>query len=511
MKRRALLSVSDKTGLIELAQCLIQHDIELISTGGTKLSLQKAGLSVLGIEEVTGFEEMLDGRVKTLHPKIHGGLLFQRNNPEHVKQVKKAEIQSIDFVIVNLYPFKETIMKEDCIFEHAIENIDIGGPSMLRSAAKNHQDVTVICDPLDYPSLIECLNESNQTSLVYRQKMAAKVFRLTASYDALIAHYLTDFVQEECPERMTETFELKQSLRYGENPHQKAKFYSSAFLEDHSIASCVQLHGKELSYNNIQDGAAVLEILSEFDEPCCVALKHMNSCGVGCSEHLYDAWIKAFESDKTSIFGGIVAFNRELDLAIAQDLSNFFLEIIIAPSFTQEALDHLSKKKNLRVLRQTIGHYKPYQETFKRISGGLLVQDVDSITSNVENWKIVTTHSVSSKQTEDALFGEKVVKHVKSNAIVIVKDGQTLGIGAGQMNRIGSAEIALKQAGDKAKGAVLASDAFFPMDDTVKLASEYGITCIIQPGGSIKDQDSIDACNRLGISMIFTGERHFKH
>lgn len=511
MKRRALLSVSDKTGLIELAHCLVQHNIELISTGGTKLSLQKAGLPVIGIEEVTGFEEMLDGRVKTLHPKIHGGLLYQRNNPEHVHQVEKADIQSIDFVIVNLYPFKQTIMKEDCSFEEAIENIDIGGPSMLRSAAKNHQDVTVICDPSDYPSLINCLNESNETTLEYRQKMAAKVFRLTAAYDALIAQYLTDFVQEECPERLTETFELKQELRYGENPHQKARFYSSTFLEENSIASCVQLHGKELSYNNIQDGAAALEILSEFEEPCCVALKHMNPCGVGCANNLYDAWVKAYESDKTSIFGGIIAFNRELDLTIAKELSDIFLEIIIAPSFTQDALDHLSKKKNIRLLKLVEKEVKPYKETFKRISGGLLVQDVDSITSKVENWKIVTTHTVNSSQTQDALFGEKVVKHVKSNAIVIVKDGQTLGIGAGQMNRIGSAEIALNQAGDKAKGAVLASDAFFPMDDTVKLAAKYGITCIIQPGGSIKDQESIDACNQCGISMIFTGERHFKH
>jgi len=511
MKRRALLSVSDKTGLIELAQCLIQHDIELISTGGTKLSLQKAGIPVIGIEEVTGFEEMLDGRVKTLHPKIHGGLLYQRNNPEHVKQVEDAEIQSIDFVIVNLYPFKETIMKEDCSFEEAIENIDIGGPSMLRSAAKNHQDVTVLCDPLDYPSLIECLNESNQTTLQYRQKMAAKVFRLTASYDALIAIYLTNFVQEDFPERITETFDLKQPLRYGENPHQKAKFYTSAFPEEMSIANCIQLQGKELSYNNIQDGAAALEILSEFDEACCVALKHMNPCGVGVADTLYDAWIKAYESDKTSIFGGIVAFNRELDLTIAQELSTLFLEIIIAPSFTQEALEHLSKKKNLRVLQLNEKNTKPYLETFKRISGGVLIQDTDSITSKIENWKIVTKVSVSESNIQDALFGEKVVKHVKSNAIAVVKDGQTLGVGAGQMNRIGSAEIALKQAGDKAKGAVLASDAFFPMDDTVKLASEYGISCIIQPGGSIKDQDSIDACDSLGISMIFTGERHFKH
>lgn len=511
MKRRALISVSDKTGIIELAHTLIQHDIELISTGGTKTTLQNAGLAVLGIEEVTGFEEMLDGRVKTLHPKVHGGLLYQRDNPEHVLQVEKADIHSIDFVIVNLYPFQQTISKEDCTFEEAIENIDIGGPSMLRSAAKNHRDVTVICDPLDYQSLIDSLNDKNETSLEYRQAKAAKVFRLTAAYDAIIAQYLTRSVNEDNPERITETFVLKQELRYGENPHQKAKFYSTVFDEKDSISSCIQLQGKELSYNNIQDGAAALQILSEFDQACCVALKHMNPCGVGIANTIYEAWRKAFEADETSIFGGIVAFNQEVTLDIAKDLVNIFLEIIIAPSFTQEALDHLSKKKNLRVLRLNDETNRPYHETITRISGGLLKQDTDKTSSKVENWNVPTNKTVEHKYIEDALFGEKVVKHVKSNAIVIVKDGQTIGVGAGQMNRIGSAEIALKQAGIKASGAVLASDAFFPMNDTVKLAIEYGIECIIQPGGSIKDQDSIDACNEAGIAMILTGERHFKH
>jgi len=511
MKRRALISVSDKSGIIELARTLIQHDIELISTGGTKTALQNAGLKVLGIEEVTGFEEMLDGRVKTLHPKVHGALLYQRDNPEHVLQVEKAEIQSIDFVIVNLYPFQQTISKEDCTFSEAIENIDIGGPSMLRSAAKNHNDVTVICDPEDYQSLIDSLNEKNETSLEYRQAKAAKVFRLTAAYDAIIAQYLTQSVKEDNPERITETFVLKQELRYGENPHQSAKFYSTVFPEKDSISSCTQIQGKELSYNNIQDGAAALQILSEFDQACCVALKHMNPCGVGIANTIYEAWRKAFEADQTSIFGGIVAFNQEVTLDIAMDLVNIFLEIIIAPSFTQEALVHLSKKKNLRVLKLNDETNRPYQETITRISGGLLKQDTDKTSSKVETWNVPTVKKVEHKYISDALFGEKVVKHVKSNAIVIVKDGQTIGVGAGQMNRIGSAEIALKQAGINAKGAVLASDAFFPMNDTVKLAIEYGIECIIQPGGSIKDQDSIDACNEAGISMIITGERHFKH
>jgi phosphoribosylaminoimidazolecarboxamide formyltransferase/IMP cyclohydrolase len=511
MKRRALLSVSDKTGIIELAHALVSHDIELISTGGTKTTLQQAGFNVFGIEEITGFSEMLDGRVKTLHPNVHGGLLYQRHNPEHVKQVENAQIHAIDFVIVNLYPFQQTIAKPDCTIEEAIENIDIGGPSMLRSAAKNHQDVTVICDPLDYPSLIEMLDRLNETTLEYRQSKAAKVFRLCASYDAIIAKYLTQAVNEENPERLTETFVLKQNLRYGENPHQKAQFYATVFPEADSIASCTQLHGKELSYNNIQDGAAALQILSEFNEPCVVALKHMNPCGVGISDTIYSSWRKAFEADPTSIFGGIVAFNRELTLDIAKELGDIFLEIILAPSFTEEALNHLMKKKNIRVLRINDQTNTEYKETFTRISGGLLKQDTDKTSSRVENWVVPTERKVDQSYINDALFGEKVVKHVKSNAIVIVKDGQTVGVGAGQMNRIGSAEIALKQAGDKAKGAVLASDAFFPMNDTVRLAAQYGITCIIQPGGSIKDQESIDACDEAGIAMIFTGERHFKH
>jgi len=511
MKRRALLSVSDKSGIIELAHALVSHDIELISTGGTKTALQNAGFNVLGIEEVTGFDEMLDGRVKTLHPKVHGGLLYQRHNPEHVKQVELAQITAIDFVIVNLYPFQQTISKSDCTFDEAIENIDIGGPSMLRSAAKNHRDVSVICDPNDYPSLIEMLDNLNETTLEYRQAKAAKVFRLCAAYDAIIAKYLTQAVNEESPERLTETFVLKQNLRYGENPHQKAQFYATVFPETDSIASCTQLQGKELSYNNIQDGAAALQIISEFSEPCVVALKHMNPCGVGVADTIYTAWRKAFEADRTSIFGGIVAFNREVTLDIAKELGEIFLEIIISPSFTDDALSYLTKKKNLRVLRLNNLSDNPYHETFTRISGGLLKQDTDKTSSHIDKWIVPTLCKVDQKYINDALFGEKVVKHVKSNAIVIVKDGQTIGVGAGQMNRIGSAEIALKQAGDNANGAVLASDAFFPMNDTVKLAVQYGIKCIIQPGGSIKDQESIDACNDAGIAMIFTGERHFKH
>jgi len=511
MKKRALLSVSDKTGLVELAKVLIGHQIELISTGGTKKTLQEAGLPVLGIEEVTGFPEMLDGRVKTLHPLVHGGLLYKRNDPSHVKQVTDAKIQPIDFVIVNLYPFQKTIEKPDCSIEEAIENIDIGGPSMLRSAAKNHHDVTVLCDPADYPSFIELLNQKGETDFAFRQACAAKVYRTTAAYDALIAQYMNKLIGLEDPERITETFVLKQSLRYGENPHQKAAFYATPFEEAESIACAVQLHGKELSYNNIQDGAAALQLLSEFKEPCVIALKHTNPCGVGLSDDIYKSWRKAYEADMTSIFGGVVAFNREVDALIAKELAEIFLEIILAPSFTQEALDILTQKKNIRLMRTSDKTAKPYSKTMVRVAGGLLVQDTDKISAKAESLTTVTVKKPTEQQITDALFGEKVVKHVKSNAIVIVKDGQTLGVGAGQMNRVGSAEIALKQAGEKAKGATLASDAFFPMKVTVALAAQYGISGSHQPGGTLKGKGSITACDECGIAMVFTSERHFKH
>lgn len=511
MKRRALLSVSDKTGLIDLAKAFIRADVELISTGGTKKALSDAGLPVLGIEEVTGFPEMLDGRVKTLHPLVHGGLLFRRDLPEHVRQVEAAGIQPIDFVVVNLYPFAQTIAKPDCTVEEAIENIDIGGPSMLRSAAKNHADVTVLCDPADYAKCIEFLDRDNQTTFEFRREMAAKVYRTTAAYDALIASYMNQLTDNVYPEHWTETFVLKQTLRYGENPHQSAAFYATPFPEQYSLASCTQLHGKELSYNNIQDAAAALNLLREFEQPCAIALKHTNPCGVGIAEDLYDAWRKAYEADPVSIFGGVTAFNRTINADIANELAEIFLEIVVAPDYSDEALEILSKKKNIRLLRLSQTSAKPYLKSTVRISGGLLVQDTDRKHADPAQLKCVTEIQPSSEQLNDALFGEIIVKHVKSNAIVIVKDGQTLGVGAGQMNRVGAAEIALKQAADKAKGATLASDAFFPMPDTVELAASYGIACIIQPGGSIKDQASIDACDEAGIAMLFTGERHFKH
>jgi phosphoribosylaminoimidazolecarboxamide formyltransferase / IMP cyclohydrolase len=505
--RRALISVSDKTGIVEIAKELIELGIEIISTGGTYKLLADAGVDVLSIEEVTHFPEMLDGRVKTLHPNIHGGLLFRRKDKHHVEAIKKQHISPIDFVIVNLYPFVETIKKENCSLEHAIENIDIGGPSMLRSAAKNHEDVTVVCDLKDAAEMIRQLKEEGETSLDFRRFLAAKVFRLTAAYDAMIAEYLTE---EDFPERITHTYTKVADLRYGENPHQKAAFYKTNLQEPSSLSACDQLQGKELSYNNIQDANAALAILSEFDAPCCVAVKHTNPCGVAIAENHVLAWQKAYQADPVSIFGGIVAFNGEVNEAIAQGLSELFLEVILAPKFTLKALEILSLKKNVRVLVTSDDFDRPYSMTCARVSGGLLVQTTDTVELDKEDCKVVCGN-VNDSDWDDLLFGEKVCKHVKSNAIVIVKDGMTVGIGGGQSNRVGAAKIALEQAGEKANGAIMASDAFFPMPDTVELAAQYGVKAIIQPGGSIKDELSIEACKKHNIAMVLTGVRHFKH
>lgn len=512
MKKRALVSVSDKTGLLDFVKGLVDCGYEIISTGGTYRALKEGGVSCLGIEEVTHFPEILDGRVKTLHPMVHGGLLAVRDLESHQKQLKDNAIETIDLVCVNLYPFKQTISKEGFTHAEAIENIDIGGPSMIRSAAKNHRYVTVVCDVKDYDTVLSEIKENGDTTLETRQKLAAKVYRTTAAYDAMIAQYMTDYVQEENPESLTMTFDLKQTLRYGENPHQKAGFYAEMFTTPYSLCSATQLHGKELSYNNIQDANATLEMLRDFEgKSAVVAVKHMNPCGIGTADNLYQAWRKAYEADMTSIFGGIVAFNEEVDEKIADELSQMFLEIILAPSFSEKAFEILSRKKNIRLMTFKKEAQKEAARKFVSVSGGILVQDTDTTITTKEDCNVVTDKAPNESEMEDLLFGFKVVKHVKSNAIVIVKDGQTLGVGAGQMNRVGAAKIALEQAKDKAKGAVLASDAFFPMDDTVKLAASYGITSIIQPGGSIKDQDSINACNENNISMVFTGVRHFKH
>ncbi len=511
MTKRALISVSDKTGILDFAKELVALGYEVLSTGGTKKLLQNNNVPVTAVDEVTKFPEILDGRVKTLNPMIHGGLLGKFDEPSHIAQMSEHGIEPIEVVCVNLYPFVETISKPDVTWDDAIENIDIGGPTMLRSAAKNHAYVTVIVDAADYAIVLEEIKASGETTLTTRQRLAAKVFRHTAAYDSYISNHLTTAIGEEFPENLTLTYELKQTLRYGENPHQKAAFYAKRLGSDFSIAYAKQLHGKELSYNNIQDANAALQIVKEFGQPAAVAVKHMNPCGVGTGETIGEAFNKAYEADPVSIFGGIIALNREVDATTAEKLGGIFLEIIIAPAFTDEALSILTAKKNIRLM--TIDFSQAKQDEFNVVSveGGLLVQEPDRFGLAQADVKVVTDREPTEAEWDALKLGWSVVKHVKSNAIVVTDAQMTLGVGAGQMNRVGAAKIAFEQAGEKAKGAALASDAFFPMADTVEAAAAAGITAIIQPGGSIKDQESIDAANKFGITMVFTGVRHFKH
>lgn len=509
--KRALLSVSDKTGVVDFSKQLVELGFEILSTGGTKAALQEAGIPVTAVGDVTGFPEILDGRVKTLHPKIHGGLLSKHNDPAHLAQLEEHSIQPIQLVCVNLYPFQATIQRPDVTPELAIENIDIGGPSMLRASAKNHEFVTVVTDPSDYAVVLQELAAGGETTLTTRRRLAAKVFRHTAAYDAWIAAFLSDMAGEEFPESLTLTYEKVQDLRYGENPHQQAAFYQNKMGSSFSIAAATQLHGKELSYNNIQDANAAIQLVKEFEQPAAVAVKHMNPCGVGIGNTISEAFHKAYEADETSIFGGIVALNREVDADTARTLGGIFLEIIIAPSFSEQALAMLTAKKNIRLL--TIPFEEGATEGFNVVSieGGLLVQSPDTASLAHANVEVVTTRQPTDVEWQALELGWNVVKHVKSNAIVVANDQMTVGVGAGQMNRVGAAKIALEQAGALAKGAALASDAFFPMPDTVEAAAQSGITAIIQPGGSVKDQESIDKANELGIAMVFTGIRHFKH
>lgn len=510
--KRALISVSDKTGIVDLAKELEKLGVEIISTGGTKNLLHDAGVKVIGISEVTGFPEILDGRVKTLHPRIHSGLLAVRDDQKHQQQLAEHEIQPIDLVVVNLYPFAQTIAKPDVTFADAIENIDIGGPSMLRAAAKNHAYLTVLVDQADYSEVIEQLQATGEVQEETRRRLAAKVFRHTAAYDSLIAEYLSNQLNEPTPEKLTITFEKVQDLRYGENPHQQAAFYRYPLAVPGTVAGAEQLHGKELSYNNINDADAALAIVKEFTEPAVVAVKHTNPCGVGIGATIEAAFDKAYGADPISIFGGIIAANRVIDQATALKMGEIFLEIIMAPDFTPEALEVLQQKKNLRLLK--MGEIKPYTNThlrYQSVAGGLLVQDQDIKGLTKDEAEVVTEREPSAEEWEQLLFAWNVVKHVKSNAIVLANDSQTVGVGAGQMNRVGAAKIAIEQAGERSSGAVLASDAFFPMPDTVEEAAKAGIKAIIQPGGSIKDKESIEAANKHGIAMVFTGARHFKH
>lgn len=510
--KRALVSVSDKNGVVEFCKELVSCGFEIISTGGTKKSLEEGGVKCLGISEVTGFPEICDGRVKTLHPNVHGGLLARRDNEEHIKALKDNGIEFIDLVCVNLYPFKKTIANPNVELADAIENIDIGGPSMLRSAGKNFQSVTVVCDSCDYGKIIEEIKEFGDTTYETRFKLSAKAYRHTASYDATISQFMTKACEENEPESLTMSFDRDYKLRYGENPHQNAEVFKGE-KESYSIPYAQKLHGKELSYNNIQDGNATLNMLKEFDSPCVVAVKHMNPCGIALGENVFEAWTKAYNADPVSIFGGIVATNCEVDAKTAEQMSKIFLEIIMAPSFSKEALEILTKKKNIRLLQIELDGKRGNCKQFVSINGGMLMQDVDNAVENSANWVVVTKAQPTKKQLKDMEFGMKVCKHVKSNAIVVVKDNTTAGVGAGQMNRIGSCQIAFEQAKNAGicDGLVLASDAFFPFDDCVKLANEFNIKAIVQPGGSVRDEDSIKACDELGIAMVFTNIRHFKH
>ncbi|KPC98446.1 Bifunctional purine biosynthesis protein PurH [Geobacillus sp. BCO2] len=509
--KRALISVSNKEGIIPFAKQLAELGIDIISTGGTKRALEEAGVPVISISDVTGFPEILDGRVKTLHPAIHGGILAVRSDERHQAALEEHGIRPIDLVVVNLYPFQQTIAKPNVTLAEAIENIDIGGPTMVRAAAKNYADVAIVVDPADYPMVIEELKTTGSIQAKTRQQLAAKAFRHTAAYDAMIAEYLTGLTGEEYPETLTVTYTKKQSLRYGENPHQSAAFYAKPLGAAFSIAKAAQLHGKELSYNNINDANAAINLIREFQEPAAAAIKHMNPCGVGIGATLLEAFTKAYEADPVSIFGGIIAVNREVDKETAERMHDIFLEIVIAPSFSDEALAILTKKKNIRLLTLDFAAPDVKEKTLVSVNGGLLVQEADRYTLEDAEWNVVTKREPTEAEREQLRFAWKVVKHVKSNAIVLAKNGMTVGVGAGQMNRVGAANIAIEQAGEQAIGAVLASDAFFPMDDTVEAAAKAGITAIIQPGGSIRDADSIRKADEYGIAMVFTGVRHFKH
>lgn len=508
--KRALISVYDKTGIVEFAKKLVELGWQIISTGGSYKELKNSGIDVIGIEEVTGFPEILDGRVKTLNPYIHGGILYKRDDEKHISTVKNMNISSIDLIVNNLYPFEETLEKKDVTHEEIIENIDIGGPSMIRAAAKNYKDVTVIIDPEDYQLVLEELMENGQTTLKTRLYLARKVFNYTAYYDSIISKYFNELDNVEFPDYMTLGYKLKSSLRYGENPHQNAAFYVKSDIDEGSIAGGEKMHGKELSFNNINDGSAALDMVKEFDEPTVVAVKHANPCGIGSGRNILEAYLKAYECDKESIYGGIVAANREIDEETAAEMSKIFLEVIIAPSFTKGAIEILTKKKNLRLIQ--VGKVDSNKEKIelKHVSGGILIQEKDS-KSLLDDLKVVTERKPTKEEMEDLIFAWKSVKHLKSNGVVIAKNKGTLGIGGGEVNRFWAVENAIKRAKDIAKGSVIASDGFFPFKDSIEILGKSGITAIIQPGGSIRDEEVIEEANRYNIAMVFTGIRHFKH
>ncbi|MEB6196160.1 bifunctional phosphoribosylaminoimidazolecarboxamide formyltransferase/IMP cyclohydrolase [Mammaliicoccus sciuri] len=491
--KNAILSVSDKTNIEDFASKLIENDYKIFSTGGTKKALENAGIEVYSVSELTNFPEIMDGRVKTLHPGVHGGILANRSIPEHLTALKEQDIDLIDLVVVNLYPFKETVKKEDVTEDEAIENIDIGGPTMLRAAAKNFKFVTTVVDPADYNEVIERI-ASDKLDENYRKSLMVKVFKHTNDYDNAIVEFFGN---------------TSKTLRYGENPQQNATFVKTS-NEPNTLAGAKQLHGKALSFNNIKDADATLSLIKKFKQPAAVAVKHMNPCGVGVGASIEEAYDYAYEADSQSIFGGIVALNRPVTKELAEKLHSIFLEVIIAPSYDEDALEVLTAKKNIRLLEIDMTETQDEQE-FVSVSGGYLVQDKDNATLTREEMKVVTDVEPTEAQWKALELGWKVVRSVKSNAIVLANDHQTVGVGAGQMNRVGSAKIAIDRAIEMNENVALASDGFFPMGDTVETAAKAGIKTIIQPGGSIKDQDSIDMANKYGISMVFTGMRHFKH
>lgn len=509
--KRALISVFHKEGIVEFASQLRDLGWEIISTGGTFKILQEAGIEVVEVEDVTKFPEILDGRVKTLNPYIHGGLLYRRDDENHIKTIEKMEINPIDIVVNNLYPFEETIKRQGVTHEEIIENIDIGGPSMIRAAAKNYNDVTVIVDPKDYDIVLKELKENNTTTIKTRQYLARKVFNYTAYYDTLISNYFNEIEEVKFPEKLTLAYKSKEELRYGENPHQKAAFYKEIGKTEGTIAGAVQIHGKELSFNNINDANGAIDALKVFNEPTVVAVKHANPCGIGSGNDLSEAYEKAYECDKESIFGGIVAANREIDEDIAKRLNSIFIEIVIAPSFTEKAIEILTEKKNIRILEIKDILDRKYKELdMKKVLGGLLVQDRDTILLK-EELQVVTKRNPTEEEMEDLLFAWKVAKTVKSNGVVISKNKGTIGIGLGEVNRSWAVKNAIDRAGENIIGGVLASDGFFPFKDSIELLNEAGIKAIIQPGGSIKDKEVIEEANKNNMTMIFTGIRHFKH
>ncbi|MNJ95662.1 Bifunctional purine biosynthesis protein PurH [compost metagenome] len=521
MIKQALISVSDKTGVLEFARALSGMGVNILSTGGTAKLLAENGISVTEVADYTGFPEMLDGRVKTLHPKVHGGILARRDFPEHVSALEKHQIPTIDMVVVNLYPFQQTVAREHCSLEDAIENIDIGGPAMLRSSAKNHKDVIVICDPTDYSQVLGELN-ANQGEVSYETKftLAKKVFAHTAQYDGAITNYFTSLgadkqhaTRSSYPATLNLHFEKVQEMRYGENPHQSAAFYRESNPQVGALANYTQLQGKELSYNNIADADAAWECVKTFDESACVIIKHANPCGVAVGVTPLEAYSKALQTDPTSAFGGIIAFNRELDGNAAEAVAKQFVEVLIAPSFSEKAKQIFAGKQNVRLLEIPLGNAVNAHD-FKRVGGGLLVQSPDAKNVVLAELKVVSKKQPTPQQLQDLMFAWRVAKFVKSNAIVFCANGMTMGVGAGQMSRIDSARIAsikAQNAGLSLVGTAVASDAFFPFRDGLDVVVAAGATSVIHPGGSMRDQEVIDAADEQGVVMLMTGTRHFRH